>query len=150
MENIIVNFQSSLNEMLTIRGLDSVKLGKELGLDPALIRRWRNKGIDVRLKTLIKLADYFNCSLDFLCGRSHDDIKIECKEQYPNFGEQLLVVMRNANVKPYQLFDNTKIMPSKYYYWLSGGEPSLTSLYQLAEYFNVTLDVLVGRQNREA
>ena len=59
------------------------------------------------------------------------------------------VVMKESGVKPFQLFRNTKIIPSKYYYWISGGEPSLTSLEMLAEYLNVTLDYLIGRQKHK-
>lgn len=145
MDNIIKSFRNSLNEILTLRDIDSVKLGKELGIDPSVVRRWRNKGIDVRLRTLVRLADYFECSIEYLCGKSHDNSKFVSGNNYPNFGERLLAVMKKNNVRPYQIFDNTKIMPSKYYYWLEGGEPSLTSLQQLAEYLNVTLDFLVGR-----
>lgn len=147
MDSIIVSFRNSLNEILTLRDIDSVKLGKELGIDPSVVRRWRNKGIYVRLKTLIRLADYFECSIEYLCGKSHDNSKFISTKVYSNFGERLLAIMKKNNVRPYQLFDNSKIVPSEYYYWLGGGEPSLSSLQQLSEYFNVTLDYLVGRQS---
>ncbi len=147
MDSIIVSFRNSLNEILTLRNIDSVKLGKELGIDPSVVRRWRNKGIDVRLKTLIRLADYFECSIEYLCGKSHNNSKFVSSKDYPNFGERLLAIMKKSNIRPYQLFDNSKIVPSECYYWLGGGEPSLSSLQQLSEYFNVTLDYLVGRQD---
>ncbi len=149
MDDIIIGFRNSLNEILILRDMDSVKFGKEMGIDPSLVRRWRNKGIDVRLKTLIRLADYFECSIEYLCGKSQNNKKFISVGEYPNFGERLLEVMKRANIKPYQIFANTKVIPSKYYYWLSGGEPSLTSLNQLAEFFNVTLDYLVGRQKEK-
>ena len=134
MDTIIVSFRNSLNEILTLRDIDSVKLGKELGIDPSVVRRWRNKGIDVRLKTLIRLADYFECSIEYLCGKSHNNSKFVSIKDYPNFGERLLAIMKKNNVRPYQLFDNSKIVPSEYYYWL-GGEPSLSSLNILADFF---------------
>ena len=34
------------------------------------VRRWKNGERDILLSQLVKLADYFQCSLDFLAGRS--------------------------------------------------------------------------------
>lgn len=145
MDNIIEKFRVSLNDILTVREIDTVSFGKALGIDPSVVRRWRNKGIDVRLKTLIKLADYFQCSIEYLCGKSMDIDDFESKSSYPHFGERLLMVMNEHEVKPFRLFRDTAVIPSKYYYWINGGEPSLTSLEVIAEYLNVTLDYLVGR-----
>ncbi|MCM1368218.1 MAG: helix-turn-helix transcriptional regulator [Roseburia sp.] len=146
MDDIIEKFRVSLNKILAIREIDTVSFGKALGVDPSVVRRWRNKGIDVRLKTLIKLADHFQCSIEYLCGKSSDIDDFEPKSSYPHFGERLLMVMNEHKVKPFRLFRDTAVIPSKYYYWISGGEPSLTSLEIIAEYLNVTLDYLVGRQ----
>ena len=148
MDNIIENFRLSLNDMLSMREMNSVQLGKELGIDPSVVRRWLNKGVDVRLRTLIRLVNYFNCSIEYLCGKTHESGEFKM-QAITDFGERLLVVMKEVGVKPFQLFHDTSIIPSKYYYWLSGGEPNLTSLEILAEYLNVTLDYLVGRANRE-
>ena len=146
MYNIIESFRQSLNDMLSVREMDSAQFGIELGIDASVVRRWRNNAIDVRLKTLIRFADFFKCSIEYLCGKTHEYNIIEKQATYQNFGERLQVVMKESGVKPFQLFRNTKIIPSKYYYWISGGEPSLTSLEMLAEYLNVTLDYLIGRQ----
>ena len=147
MDNIIERFRASLNEILLLRGMDTVGFGRDFGIDPSVVRRWRNNGIDVRLKTLIKLADYFECSIDYLCGKTHEYKVFKSQKEYPHFGERLLSVMAQSGIKLFQLLNDTKIIPSKYYYWLGGGEPSLSSLEVLAEYFNVTLDYLVGRYN---
>lgn len=127
------------------RNISIVELSKALGIDPSIIRRTLNKVHDVKLKTLIALSDYFECTLDFLCGKSLDDTRVSAKVALP-FGESLKTVMQEYNVKPLQLIKDTKINPSKYYYWLNGGEPMLTSLNMLAEYLGITLDELIGRK----
>lgn len=146
MDSIIESFKQSLNDILSVRDMSSVRFGEAIGIDPSVVRRWRNNGIDVRLKTLIKIADYFKCSIEYLCGKTQEYSEFTPNVEYPKFGERLLFVMEQSGVKPFQLFNDTKIIPSKYYYWLSGGEPSLSGLEELAEYLNVTIDYLVGRQ----
>ncbi len=145
MDNSIEMFRISLNDILSVRDLDTVGFAKAFGIDPSIVRRWRNKGIDVRLKTLIKLADYFECSIEYLCGKTQEYNEFKSKKEYTNFGKRLRLIMTQLKLRPFQLFNDTKIIPSKYYYWLNGGEPSLTSLEMLADYLNVTLDYLVGR-----
>ena len=146
MDSIIESFRTSLNEIMALREIDSVGLGRELGIDPSIVRRWRNKGVDVRLNTLIKLADYFECSIDYLCGKAYECERFESRGTYPRFGERLVKVMNELNIRPCNLFDKTNIIQSKYYYWLNGGEPSLTSLALIAESLNISFDYLVGRQ----
>ncbi len=146
MDNIIERFRASLNEIMLMRDMDSVRLGAELRVDSSVVRRWCNKCKDIRLKTLIRLADYFQCSIEYLCGKTQENEEASYELVYPHFGDRLLIVMKELNIKPFRLFRETDIIPSKYYYWVYGGEPSLTSLNVLAEYFNFTLDYLVGRQ----
>lgn len=145
MSNVIENFMQSLNELIQLHDLDNVTLGAALNIDPSIVYRWRFKGKDVRLKTLVKLADYFHCSIDYLCGRTNEFIQVEPKENYPDFGERLTAIMAETHTRPANLFRGVSIDHSIYYYWLSGGEPNLTSLEKLANYFDVTLDHLVGR-----
>ena len=146
MDNIIESFTQSLNEIMTLQDLDNIKLGEALDIDPSIVRKWRFKGKDVRRKTLIKLADYFHCSIEYLCGKTTEYIKVEPQLSYPNFGERLTAVMAETKTRPSQLFRGIHIDHSLYYYWLNGGEPNLTSLETLAEFFGVTLDYLVGRE----
>ncbi len=70
MDKVIQSFMTSLNDIMLEKSITMVDLGEALGIDPSVVRRWCNKGKDVRLKTLIKLADYFQCSLEYLCGKT--------------------------------------------------------------------------------
>lgn len=69
MYNIIESFRQSLNDMLSVREMDSAQFGKELGIDASVVRRWRNNAIDVRLKTLIRFADFLNVLSNICAGK---------------------------------------------------------------------------------
>lgn len=44
-------------------------LGKKLGISSGVITKWKNGGIP-NGETLIKIADYLDCSVDYLLGRT--------------------------------------------------------------------------------
>lgn len=59
-------------ELLCIR--DEKKISnvlKDIGVSPSNAQRWRN-GERMNTETLIKLADYFNVSTDYILGREKD------------------------------------------------------------------------------
>lgn len=45
-------------------------LAKKLGISSGIITKWKDGGIP-NGETLIKIADYFNCSVDYLLGRTN-------------------------------------------------------------------------------
>lgn len=144
MEPIIISFKNSLNEIMVNRDISIVQLGREIGADPSTLHRWFDKVNDVKLKTLIKLANYFECSLEYLCGKTHDYDKYEAHVG-SLFSERIKDIMIEYKLTPYSFLKQIGITPSKYYYWLSGGEPMLTSLETMAQSLDITLDKLVGR-----
>lgn len=45
-------------------------VGKKLGISSGVISKWKNEGTLPNGENLIKLADYLNCSVDYLLGRT--------------------------------------------------------------------------------
>ena len=52
------------------KGVNTVSLAAAIGVSDETVRRWKNGERDILLSQLVKLVDYFQCSLDFLTGRS--------------------------------------------------------------------------------
>ena len=44
-------------------------VAKEIGISSGILTKWKNTGALPNGETLIKLADYFDCSVDYLLGR---------------------------------------------------------------------------------
>lgn len=144
MEDIIVSFRNSLTEIMLERNLTIVGLAKGIGADPSTVRKWFDGVKDIKLSTLLRLADYFNCSLEYLCGKTHDNKTYEinpCK----SFGIRIKEIITECGLIPYNFLNEIDVTPSRYYYWLSGGEPMLTTLNAMATHLGITLDKLVGR-----
>jgi len=45
-------------------------VAKELGISSGVVSKWKNQNTLPTCEMLILLSDYFNCSLDYLVGRS--------------------------------------------------------------------------------
>lgn len=142
--DILTSFRETFNELLLERDITVKRLSEDIGKSPIVVLRWKNQNKDLKLKSLITLADYFNCSLEFLCGKT--DVALDyVPKPCPAFAEWLPTVLVSCNKTSYQLFKHTGIKASQFHYWKTGTEPLLSSLEILSEYLTVTLDYLVGR-----
>ncbi len=63
------------------------------------------------------------------------------------FIENLKILMKEENLTQMQLSNKIGVAQSAISAWLSGKkEPSITSLWLIADCFNVDIDVLIGRK----
>ena len=64
------------------------------------------------------------------------------------FAENLQFLMKETNINQVKLSKEIRISQSAISAWLLGKkEPSITSLWLLADFFNCTVDELIGRSN---
>jgi transcriptional regulator with XRE-family HTH domain len=52
-------------------GLSQVDLAKKLNVSPSTVAMWELGEREIKASTLIRIADFFNVSIDFLAGREH-------------------------------------------------------------------------------
>lgn len=143
---VVEGFKTTLNELLSDNGFNATSLGRAMGVNVFVVHKWLKQVKDVKLKSLIKIADYFGCSLEYLCGKS--DVLLSYEPQpLPPFGEWIKIVLHSCGKTSYRLLTDTHISPSQYNGWLHGAIPMLTTLEVISEYLNVSLDYVVGRQS---
>ncbi|HIU97156.1 MAG TPA: helix-turn-helix transcriptional regulator [Candidatus Ornithoclostridium faecigallinarum] len=64
-----------------------------------------------------------------------------------SFASNVRAMRENSRLTQQQLADKLSVTQRKVSYWESGKiEPDLESLWKLADFFDVTIDELVGRQ----
>lgn len=61
-----------IKELRVERGLTKVQLAKELGVNKRTILRWENDMMSISLKNAIKVAEFFEISLDELTKYNND------------------------------------------------------------------------------
>ena len=61
-----------LKELRKSRGISQLKLALDLNMNQNTISRYENMEREADYETLIKFADYFDISLDYLLGRCEE------------------------------------------------------------------------------
>lgn len=143
--SILSNFPDRLKELMFDHGdIKSEALGRAIGVHGTNVRAWINGKASITLSNAIKLADFFECSLDYLAGRSETDERVLPRE-LPSFYENLRKVMEEKNITRYRLAREPEMKDVYFTKWAHGAKPDLITAIKLADYLNVTLDYLVGR-----
>ena len=66
------SFSVRLKDLRNSKGLTMMQLAEAIDTTKATISNFENAQRNPSLEMLIKLADYFNVSVDFLIGRTND------------------------------------------------------------------------------
>lgn len=66
----VILFWDRFYEMCVLRGTKPNPVAKEIGISSGVITRWKTLGSLPNGETLIKIANYLDCSVDYLLGRT--------------------------------------------------------------------------------
>lgn len=67
-----INYLSRIKELRTEKGLTLIEMSNQLGIGKATINNYELGRSEPNISTLIKLAEYFDVSIDYLVGRSDE------------------------------------------------------------------------------
>ena len=143
---IASNFSETLSELLAMHNLNASQLAKQIKIDRSTITKYLVKRSLPQLQFALKIADYFGCSLDYLFGLTNDYKKVvylSC----PPFYEVFQQLLDSQNCTRYRLFTDLNFHDQIVDDWYYGRRiPRIDNLRKIADYFNCTLDELVGRK----
>lgn len=139
-------FVERLEELMFERNLTRKKFAEISGVDAASVTLYLNERRLPTVENAVKIADFFNCSTDYLLGR--EDVNHGAKfKSRPPFCQRLKFLKERFNRSAYSIYTGTGISKSSYYEWLSGKrQPSLDNVIRLADYFGCTVDFVLGRE----
>ncbi len=135
-------FQERLQELLEENNLSRLQLAKSLNISSTTINGYFNNGYYPNIEIAIKMANYFNCSLDFLFGLS--DINDFSNRNNKTFFENLKSLIKSSGISIAQTMKNLKMSEYSYYRWCDGLIPKTINLIDLAKYFDVSIEYLLG------
>ena len=138
-------FAESLNELMIESDLKANRVAEKLHIDKSTISRYLSAQKAPTVDNAVKLANCFNCTLDFLLGLTDENSQknfLSC----PPFSERLAFLLKEKGKTKYALKKQTKISQSLLYYWLHDiYSPSIDNIIKLAEFFDCSLDYVLGR-----
>lgn len=95
-----MNFAERLDELMAEKKMNSLRLSKEIGGSDRVVGAWRKGEYEPKLESLIRLADFFHVSLDYLAGRSDVREMSIKKEPAPEISENGQEVLKIYNRLP--------------------------------------------------
>ena len=132
----------SLKELIQENNLSADALSKRLGVSGSIVARWIRENKPIKLFNLLKLAEYFDCSVDFICGRTSDRGKFIPAQM--TFHDKVLSLLESSEKAKDKIFTEIGLNRHVIYDWLKGSVPLSSNLIALADYFGCTIDFLLG------
>ena len=144
--SILSNLSDTLKELIELRGLTEQMIADGSGIPVSCISQYVRGKQAPYLDSLIKLADYLHCSIDFLLGNSDDCSDKTCKT-CPPFSERLEELRKKKGLTSMQIYNAEGLSKSSYYEWRRGKSlPTIENLANLAKVFDCTIDEVLGRE----
>ncbi len=141
------NFAESLSELLTEAKLTPSKLADQIGCGRGTISRYLHAQKMPKIDLLVRIADFFACSTDYVLGRETEKYPrafIPC----PPFQERLPALCKQLDITKYKLQKDTGIAESAIYNWQRGeGTPNLENIIKIADAFGCSVDFVLGRSS---
>lgn len=137
-------FAERLQELLNVADMNAFTLTQKIGCGHNCIYRYLD-GENPSLEVLLKIADYFKCSTDFLLGFT-EDIGEQQFLPVPAFKEQLPCLLKHCGITRYRLQKLTDLSPSLLYYYSKGEKsPTLDVIIRIAKALDCPVDFVIGR-----
>ena len=144
-KRISAEFQARLTELMDELDTTKIEFAKKVHVSEAVITRAVIYGIVPSLKILVRIADCLNVSLPYLLGET-DDAAFYPAEPQIGFHARLDGLAEEKNVKYSQIAHKMPFTKNFFYEWQRVKTlPSLDYLRALADYFDVSIDYLLGR-----
>lgn len=139
------NLPENLKDLLNEAEINAPALALATGIDPStILTLLRGEGLPY-VDTLVSLADHFRCSTDYLLGLTDRLEDIPFKKR-PPFSEQLTFLLNHFKITKYRLEKQTGLSEKTVNRWHNGKtQPTVESLIRLANYFDCSVDFILGR-----
>lgn len=139
-------FTDNLKDILIERNLTVKELSAASGITDSRLYDFLAGKCAPSLSNAVKLANTLHCTLDYLFG--FDDTYVYCNDYTltSDCSERLRLAIDSSGKTRYKISKETKVSQQQLHNWYKKKQiPSLVSLVTFADYFNCSLDYLVGR-----
>ena len=136
-------FLKNLKDMINDKGMSFRAFSLDIGIHRRTMSRWffdRSPSPE----SVVKIANYFNCSIDYLLDRSDTPNFIPSKTP-ATFYERYSLLKEQNSFSDYKIAKLCGIIPSAISNWKHGTIPSFEIMVCLCDIFCCSFDYLIGR-----
>ncbi len=138
-----MNFIEVLKELMLENEVDLKELAKQTDMNLGSLYYYFKHNSLPDLNCAKKISQYFGCSLDYLFGLSEN----KNIGTIPNrtFIENYEFLLKQHKTNNYKVCNDLGINRNSIYNWKKNKIPKTYNLIAIAEYFDVSVDYLLGR-----
>jgi len=143
-----VKFVDVVKDLLLEYNIGIQELSKATGIDDSVLYDHLHGSVP-KITYAVKIADYFNCSLNYLMGLDESPNETLFNNSYDVsvFSDRYDELLIENRVTHHKLSKTNGLNYSSHYAWRRGAEPSMNSLIIIASYFDTSIDYLIGRND---
>lgn len=141
-------FAETLSELCVENNLNPKQLAKKVKISASTLYNYINGFSMPTLKNLVKLANFFGCTINFLVGLDDVPTKYKFKQTYDKtlFFPRYKQLLEENGTNHNAIKDKIGVSMSNLTKWKNGTIPYLPALIEIAKYFDVSVDFLIGRE----
>ncbi len=136
-------FLNNLTDLLETHGISIRKFSKEVGINRNTIFWWF-RGRSPKPQSLIKVADYFHCSIDYLLGKT-DSPDFVPSSKTADFFTRFKQLRDEKQWSNNRIATLCELSTGTIANWKTETVPEFEVIVKLSELFGCSVDFLVGR-----
>lgn len=136
-------FVENLNDLIMESGKSLRQLEKESGVSAMQYSRYL-KGSIPTIDITLKIARYFDVSLDYLFGLSDKKVTTKHNFEMSNFLDNYNKLLKENNTTHYKFMKDSPFDESIIRHWKNGSTPRLDVVYYIAKNLNGSIDDLIS------
>ena len=137
-------FADTLKELIFESGKSLRTIESESGIPSSQLSRYLKTTIP-KLEISLKLANYFNCSLDYLFGLSDTKGKFYAKYDITKFVPRYLKLLEDNGTTHWKFSHENNFSESCIRQWKNGQIPKMETIVIIAENIGASIDYLIGK-----
>ena len=147
MQFILSDFVERLEEQMLLNELTTKTLAQKTNIDKSTISAWRRREYSPSTQNFLKLVEFFNCSADYLVGLvEFPSDNVTYHTPVYKYGKILRSLLATHKVSQEKFLESMNLSSNLLYKWLTDKNvPSVENLVRIAQFFEISLDTLIGR-----
>lgn len=141
------NFQNNLKELILLNHQDITSFSAAIGISRRSVSNWFSSR-SPKLESLIKVADYFDCSIDYLLGNTESKT-FNRSENPVDFFTRYTFLKQKNDFTDFQIAKICQISTSTIVKWKDGVTPEFEILVKLSRLFECSFEYLIGRSESD-
>lgn len=139
-------FSDCLNDILIERNIAVKELSDTSGITDSRLYDFLSGNCVPSVQNAVKLANSLHCTLDYLFGFDEEYNYCQNYVLTSDCSERLRQAINASGKTRYKISKETKVSQQQLHNWYRSKQvPSLVTLVNFADYFNCSLDYLVGK-----